>query len=62
MPEEVPGATVTVPFVFNVNPAGGVPTVVSITCAGVTTIPFRVSFAKTVAVVPPVVPFIGVPV
>ena len=57
------GETVISPVVvFKVNPAGTVPTAVSVTVLnvpGVNTSPFTLSFNNTLAVVPPVVPLIA---
>ena len=56
MPGAVPGATVMVPSEFKVNPeANG--NDVNVTADGKNGAPFKVSFAKTVATVAPVVPF-----
>ncbi|CAD5346069.1 hypothetical protein FLA105534_00007 [Flavobacterium bizetiae] len=52
-------ATVIVPFGFNVNPVGSVVEVVSVTSVGKNAAPSKVSFPKTVGIVPPVVPLIG---
>ncbi|CAD5347885.1 hypothetical protein FLA105534_01844 [Flavobacterium bizetiae] len=52
-------ATVIVPSEFKVNPVGSVVEVVSVTSAGKNAAPSRVSFPKTVGIVPPVFPLIG---
>ena len=58
-PAGVPAGTVTVPSGFNTNPAGNTPEV-KITSDGTNGNPFKVSFANTLAVLPPGVPLIGV--
>ena len=55
----MPAGTVTVPSGFNINPAGNTPEV-KITSDGKNGNPFKVSFANTLGVLPPGVPFIGV--
>ena len=53
------GSTVIVPSGFNVSPAGTL-VGVKVTSVGFNGEPFKVSFASTLGVLPPGVPFIGV--